>query len=159
MIFLCIPPLARRHNLRGNRLLKPLLCDFIGDLSGDFELFVVVREDCAAILCAYVGTLSVRRSRIVHTVKELDELTISHDGRVESDLQSFSVYNDKLPLAKLVEFDVRNREKRERERERKKNVRPVLPEHTARYEGESVCPPAYPTLASSNPFPFPKCLR
>ena len=39
------------------------------------------------------------------------------------------------------------------------DLRPVLPEHTLRYDGEFVSPPQYPTFASSSPFPLPKCLR
>ena len=38
-------------------------------------------------------------------------------------------------------------------------LRPVVPLHTARYEGDEVCPPEYPTLASKRPLPLPNCLR
>lgn len=39
------------------------------------------------------------------------------------------------------------------------HVRPVVPLHTLRYDGDEVCPPQYPTLASKRPLPFPNSLR
>ena len=83
MILLGVPPLSRSHDLRRNGLLVPFLGHFVGDLVRNLGLFVVVCEDCAAVLGSDVGTLAVLCRGVVHAVEEFEELAVGDNGRVK----------------------------------------------------------------------------
>lgn len=91
MVLLGIPPLTSRQDLSGHRLLEPLLADLVRNLLRNLLLLLAVCEDRAAVLGADITALTVHRRRIVHTIEELDELTVCYDGRIEGDLESFGI--------------------------------------------------------------------
>lgn len=91
MVLLGIPPLTSRQDLSRHRLFEPLLADLIRNLLRNLLLLLAVREDRAAVLGADIRALTVHRRRIVHTIEELEELAVCHDGGIEGDLESFGI--------------------------------------------------------------------
>lgn len=95
MVLLGIPPLACRNNLRCDRLLIPLLGNFIRDLLRNLVLLVAMCEDRTAVLCADVGSLAVLRRGIMHAVEEFQQGAVADDRGVKGQLNSFGVYHIK----------------------------------------------------------------
>ena len=84
MIFLGIPPGARRRNQGRNRfILPPLLADFICNLVCDSLLFFTVGEYGAAIWSPDVAALSVECGGVMHAVEKFEELAVCYEGWVE----------------------------------------------------------------------------
>lgn len=156
MVVLRIPPLTRLDDLRTKRLLVPLLANLVRDIVRKLVLFLAVREDHAAILGANVRALAVECCGVVHAVEEFQKLAVADDGGVEGYLDGFGVcfifldaISDALSLFPYFRASGG----------RTRHLRPVFPLHTARYVGDEVFPPEYPTLASKRPFPLPNSLR
>lgn len=155
MVVLRIPPLTRLDDLRAKRLLVPFLANLVRNIVRNLVLFVAVREDRAAVLGTDVRTLAVDRCGVVHAVEEFQKLAVADDGGVEGHLEGFGVcfnFRELLAMRFLLSFFQAFRGKAE-------DLRPVFPLHTARYVGDEVFPPEYPTLASKRPFPLPNSLR
>ena len=93
MIVLCIPPLARRHNVGNNLVLPPLLVGLLSNLLSDQLLLVVVVEDPGAVLRACVWALLVESGWVVHLVKVLEELAVGDLLWVVEELDGLSVYS------------------------------------------------------------------
>ena len=79
MVFLCIPPLSRRHDLGREGRLIPLRADLLCNLLGNRLLLGTMCKDSTAVLCADIRTLSVFCGGVVHAVKEFEELAVCHD--------------------------------------------------------------------------------
>lgn len=91
VILLSGPPLASGNNLGDNAALPPLLVGLACDLARRLLLLGVVEVDAGAVLGAGVAALAVEGGRVVHAVKELDELAVGDFRRVEDDLGGFGV--------------------------------------------------------------------
>lgn len=91
VVLLSIPPLTSRDDLSRHRLLVPLFANFIRNFLGNLLLLLAMREDHATVLGADIPALAIRRRRIVHTIEELEELAIAHDGGIKGNLESFGV--------------------------------------------------------------------
>lgn len=157
MVVLRIPPLTRLDDLCIKRLLVPLLANLVRDIVRKLVLFLAVREDRAAVLGANVRALAVGCCGVVHAVEEFQKLAVADDGGVEGYLEGFGVcfvfFLNAISDALSLIPSFRASEGRTR------YLRPVFPLHTARYVGDEVFPPEYPTLASKRPFPLPNSLR
>jgi hypothetical protein len=91
MIILRIPPLPRLQYLRNNLPLPPLLINLLRHLLRDLLLLIIMIEDPRSILASRVWPLSVRCSRVVHSVEVLQELAVGDLGGVVVDLEGFGV--------------------------------------------------------------------
>src|SRR5438132_9364706 len=86
------PEWARRSHL-GHHLPWPQARRvYIGDrVFGDALLLVARREDCRSVGRSNIVDLAITRGRVVDLKKELEQLTIAEPGRVEDDLDGFSM--------------------------------------------------------------------
>lgn len=132
MVLLGIPPLASRNDLGRNRLLVPLLANLIRNFLRNLLLLLAMREDHATVLCTDITALAIQRCRIVHTIEELEELTVAHDGGIKGNLESFGVCreNEKGELRILTQVTASTPSSTGELRS--KHLRPVSPLHTAR---------------------------
>ena len=82
MICLRIPPFTSRQDLRRDTALPPLLVRLLCDLLRYRLLLVVVIEDAASVLGAYIRPLSVGGGRVMHFVEVLDDVVVGELLRV-----------------------------------------------------------------------------
>lgn len=92
VVCLCVPPLASRKNFSNDLVLPPFLANLLGDILGYRSLLLVVCEDSRSVLRTSIRSLSVGCGRVVHSVEELDKLSVRDLLRIIDDLQCLGVY-------------------------------------------------------------------
>ena len=123
MICLGIPPFPRGQNFCNNLSLPPLLINLFRHLPRNLLLFRIMVEDTGTVLGASVWALAIRGCRIMHFVKEFEELAVCYLGGVVGYLKGFGICISKLVSILLTVADRLRKEE---------DVRPVRPEQTAR---------------------------
>ena len=92
MLWLCVVPFGSSSDLRCDTLaLVPLLAYLRFDIIGDSLLLLSLRKDSGPILCATIGTLPVKRRRIVHPEEVLNQLSIAGFLRIKGNEERLRV--------------------------------------------------------------------
>ena len=124
MIILGVPPSARGQYLRNDLSLPPLLIHQFCNLPRDALLLRRMVKDARSVLRAGIRTLSVRRGGVVHLVKIFEEAAVGDLFRIERNLQCFGIYKNVSISSSCNQIKQKG--------EGGENIRPVLPEQTAR---------------------------